>query len=396
MAAVRCSSSLREVPAAETLAVARRLAPELGVTRVTEVTRLDRIGLPVFVSVRPDAEPGSVCVSAGKGLAPVEAEVGAMMEAIELAWAEHRRCRETVPVETARVGELDPPGRRFAVLEHCPIWGTPIDLDAEIACVTARDLATDRPVRVPAEAVIHPLPAALGGVRLFGTSSNGLASGNSVREATAHALAEVIERDVVSFHVLLDRPRPVAPASLPAPARAIAERLDAVGFGLTVQALPNAYGLPAFTATVFDRRSPDLASPGDGLHPSREIALVRAITESAQARLSFIHGGRDDLGDPAANVAAAARRAAARAADEPALDFREVPDLPCADVEELLRALAAAVERAVGAPILRVVYTPPDYPVQVVRVIVPGLEIYSRETARIGPRLLAAIRQSQT
>jgi len=88
MSTVRLSSSLRTTPPEVTLARARAVAPSLGITRVTDITRLDRVGVPVYASIRPTAAPGSLCVNAGKGLHPIEAEVGAYMEAIEFALAE--------------------------------------------------------------------------------------------------------------------------------------------------------------------------------------------------------------------------------------------------------------------------------------------------------------------
>jgi ribosomal protein S12 methylthiotransferase accessory factor len=398
---VRLSTSLRERGADEILAIARSLAPGLGISRVTEITRLDNVGIPVFVSIRPDAERGSVCVSAGKGLRPIEAEIGATMEAIELAWAEYRRCRATVAVQHAKVGDLGSAAQPFGILDHCPIWGTAIDLDARIATVMAEDLATGERVVVPAEAVLHPFPAELGGARYFGTHSNGLASGSSVAEATAHGLAEVLERDVLSFHLSVARSRRVALATLPAPIQALAARIAERGFALVVHAMSNPFGLAAFTSIIFDRNQPELVSPGDGLHPIREIALVRSVVETAQARLGFIHGGRDDLAGVYARyshltadqkAASFARQLAAFEDERDVIDYADVPDHPCPDLPAVMAVMTEAVH-AIGARILRVVYTPPDSPVAVVRVIVPGLEIYSRDTSRIGPRLLAAIRR---
>ncbi|MBX3156903.1 MAG: YcaO-like family protein [Deltaproteobacteria bacterium] len=404
MQAIRCSSSLRALTVAETLARARELAPGLGVARVTDITRLDRVGLPVFISVRPGAERHSTCVSAGKGLRPEEAEVGAVMEAIELAWAEHRRC--ALPIVAARVADLGTPERPFGVLDHCPVWGTRIDLDAPIACIAADDVATGARTLVPAEAVIHPLPRSVAGVRYFGTHSNGLASGNTVEEATVHGLAEVLERDTISFHLLRDRARLVRTETLPEPVRALADRLRATGFELIVRWLPNAFGLPAFTAVIFHRHQPELASPGDGLHPVREIALVRAVTETAQARLGFIHGGRDDLADIYGRYAHLTaddkaahfeRHFAAWTADPEPVDYAALPDLAAAarDLPSALATLLGALGREGLTRVLRVAYTPADYPVQVVRVIVPGLELHSKDTLRVGPRLLAAIRSPQ-
>jgi len=58
----------------------------LGISRVTDITRLDRLGLSVHASVRPRGR--SLCVHAGKGMRPEESRVGALMEAVELALAE--------------------------------------------------------------------------------------------------------------------------------------------------------------------------------------------------------------------------------------------------------------------------------------------------------------------
>src|SRR5260221_4043556 len=83
MAAIhRMSSSLRQAPIEQTLLHARSTASRLGITRVTDTTWLDKIGIPVFSSIRPTAKAGSLCVNAGKGLLKEDARVGAYMGAI--------------------------------------------------------------------------------------------------------------------------------------------------------------------------------------------------------------------------------------------------------------------------------------------------------------------------
>ena len=113
---VLLSSSLRPVSPEATLARAKRIAPPLGITRVTDITRLDRVGIPVYASIRPSATIGSLCVNAGKGLHPIEAEVGAYMEAIELAVAEPEAKRVPVVRATAR-DVLDGRTRPEAILD---------------------------------------------------------------------------------------------------------------------------------------------------------------------------------------------------------------------------------------------------------------------------------------
>src|ERR1700761_6145644 len=72
----------RIVPAAETVSLAAAVAESLGVTRVADITGLDRVGIPVYSSVVPDSED-VLSVYNGKGPRPIDAKAGALMEAIE-------------------------------------------------------------------------------------------------------------------------------------------------------------------------------------------------------------------------------------------------------------------------------------------------------------------------
>jgi ribosomal protein S12 methylthiotransferase accessory factor len=395
---VRLSSSLREAPPATVFQRAIRVAGGLGITRVTEITWLDRIGVPVFVAIRPDAQAGSLCVNAGKGLTADEARVGALMEAIEYAWVEPGRA--ALPVILAPLRQiLDGSSRPAACLDLCPVLGLTLDLDASVACVEAQDILTGRPALVPAELVFHPFAGA-GGPQYYGTGTNGLASGSSVDEATLHGLGELIERDALSFHRVLPASRPVLVDSLPAPLRAAAQRLDALGFDLHLRALPNPYRVPCFAALVSDRNQRRMTMRGEGCHPVAAIAAVRAVTETIQARLSLIHGGRDDLtgirdlhaGREEDDVEARYRAAvAAFGAGGPSVDFAATVDrsAEAIDIPTATAVLVRGLEEQGLGQILRVVYTPADYPVQVVRVLVPGLESYSAGHRRVGPRLRA-------
>ena len=60
--------------------------PEVGITRLANVTGLDRIGIPVVQAVRPNSR--SLSVSQGKGVDMDSAKASAMMEAFELWHAE--------------------------------------------------------------------------------------------------------------------------------------------------------------------------------------------------------------------------------------------------------------------------------------------------------------------
>ena len=56
--------------------------------------------------------------------------------------------------------------------------------------------------------------------------------------------------------------------------------------------------VPCFACAIADVRGNTLYpqhAAGYGCHVSKEIALLRALTEAAQTRLTFISGARDDL-----------------------------------------------------------------------------------------------------
>ena len=400
----RLSSSFRIERLAVTLSHARAVARELGISRVTEITRLDRIGVPVFASIRPNAQPGSLCVNAGKGISVAEAQVGAYMEAVEYAFAEYRRSSLKVSLVTAR-DIYDGRTRSDAILDFCPVMGAKIELDGPIASVEASDIRSGENFLTPAELVFLPFPEEVGGNCYFGSSSNGLCSGNSVLEATVHGLAEVIERDICSFQSIKDQSVLVNNESLPAHIREIDSTLCAVGMKLYVRHLENIFQIPYFMAVVTESKSDDpiYVSAGYGCHPSSRIALTRAVCEALQSRLSFIHGGRDDLVDRYERFDGWSRQARTTYAQKlvtevsrngSLIHFRKIRDYSkvAADLESALEVLLAALARNGFRHALRVIYTPENFPLQVVRIQVPGLECFNETTRRIGLRLRNYVR----
>jgi ribosomal protein S12 methylthiotransferase accessory factor len=56
-------------------------------------------------------------------------------------------------------------------------------------------------------------------------------------------------------------------------------------------------------AVLIDRAGATMVSFGSGAHLSPTVAAVRAITEAAQARLTLLHGSREELNERAYRVA---------------------------------------------------------------------------------------------
>src|SRR5215210_1814714 len=69
-----------------TLQYAKQWARIAGISEVIDITDLDVLGVPVYVSMRPQARGDAFTF--GKGLHRVDAEVGAYMEALEYFFAE--------------------------------------------------------------------------------------------------------------------------------------------------------------------------------------------------------------------------------------------------------------------------------------------------------------------
>jgi ribosomal protein S12 methylthiotransferase accessory factor YcaO len=86
----------------------------------------------------------------------------------------------------------------------------------------------------------------------------------------------------------------VETASLPDEVREIVDRAERNGLQLKVRTIPNDYGMPFFAVFVFDLNNPSRKTFNGGwaCDLDRDRALVRAVTEAAQSRVAFIHGGR--------------------------------------------------------------------------------------------------------
>ncbi len=98
----------RSTTAEETLRRVEPLTKKAGITRVADITRLDRIGIPVFSSIRPEAGTGAISVYNGKGLTETQARVSAIMEGIERYSAELRDDAGGTQAHDACKGRLGP------------------------------------------------------------------------------------------------------------------------------------------------------------------------------------------------------------------------------------------------------------------------------------------------
>jgi YcaO-like protein with predicted kinase domain len=352
-------------------------AAQMGITRLGNITGLDRIGIPVAIAVRPNSR--SVSVAQGKGLDRPQAMASALMEACETFHGE-----EIGPCRRATYRDL---ARREAVVDPdtlCP-GVRRFDPGAAVSWVAGYDLLRREPCWVPAEIVHTDYTGEPDGFFLAG--SNGLASGNHLVEAINAALYELVERDAVALWIArpIDR-RARCALDLASvddlDCRALLARYQAAGIAVRVWHVTSDSGIAAF---LCDIRDPAAGDPqrlrrhhGSGCHADRVIALSRALTEAAQTRLTYIAGIRDDLSPdeyeegPEAEIGDALLDALA--AETRPLSFEDAPSFVSDDLTgdlrwALDRLSAIGIGRAIAVDLTR-----PEFDIPVVRLVIPGLE----------------------
>ncbi|MDO0924064.1 YcaO-like family protein [Streptomyces sp. TG1A-8] len=395
------ASTGRHRPLADSIEAAWRLRGISGVSRVADITGLDRLGVPVFNTYRTTAAPGNLTVTCGKGRTREAALASALMEAHERYCGEQQgRSGAIMTLTRAReyFGEvLDP---RELVLDTRTGW----NLDSPLEWIPTRDLVSGDVVRIPADAVFSPYAAR--GARLFASHSDGLASGNCLTEATLHALYELIERDSRSFGEVLRQGFQVRIDSLPPELRDLARTFEDAGISLTLFAFRSSLEVFSLFALGDDRlaENPMLVNAGAGCHLNPAIGASRALTELAQSRLSVISGAREDFSTRYRErrnetYQAAHDRAVRWSQDWEQIDFDEIPNQSAGDLETdlaticrrltdtgLRRLLVADLTLCNGAR------TDELLP-RVVKVVVPGLEFAANEPSRIGSRFYREARK---
>ncbi|MFC8246925.1 YcaO-like family protein [Streptomyces chartreusis] len=358
----------------ETWAIIDGLRGRFGITRVADVTGLDTLGVPVVMAVRPAAK--TLTVSQGKGTSLLLARVSAVMESVELWHAEY--ATPDPEVRRTPASELDLPYDVRDLQQH---EGSLLSARTPLDWVIGSDAASGAKTLVPSSyiSVDYQVSDAWQQPLLHG-STNGLASGNSYDEAVTHALYEVIERDCTAAigSVPVAERRHVDPSSVEDPVCAtVLERIADAGAWVEIVDVPNRWGLPCFVTYIWSEDFPALAV-GSGVHCSPAVALSRAVTESAQSRLTAIAGSRDDLAaDLFTNGPATAGPAPVTEGEIVSWQDVSATAHEFAEDTEETRWLAEEVARLTGrSPVVVDLSTESEF--SVVKVVTPGLEFDGR------------------
>lgn len=263
----------------ETLERLSQFKKSAGITRLADLTYLDYTGLPVYTAIRPKAK--SLTTSQGKGLTVEAAKCSALMESIEVFFAEELKPEVTNKSERDLIQDNIPfiPINYLATSVH---YTNPLE---KINWVKAKLLFSERTVLAPFSE--YSLNSYLEEVLVYSPDTTGLAGGNSFEEALLHGILEVIERQPVAQEFELE---------------CIEDNFYqkiTQFFACSVYGKENIYGVPSFEVLIRARNSWENQTyfKGNGCHLNKKIALNRALTEAVQSRVTVIAGSRDDIID---------------------------------------------------------------------------------------------------
>jgi ribosomal protein S12 methylthiotransferase accessory factor len=275
----------------------------------------------------------------------------------------------------------------------------PVDLILPEGAMTDRfmswyqgyDIVNNETVWVPAFAIFHPVPPRHRGV--FRTNTNGLASGNTIEEAVFHALSEIIERDAWS---LVESTRNTGPAVVGIDDPVINDmqkKFADAQVEVTIRDITSDIGIPTIAAVADDvlLKDPSLLTIGIGTHTSARIAVMRALTEVAQSRLTQIHGAREDTTHADLRKKMGYERAKRINGywyrDNGTVEYSTITSSDSDDFLTDINNIIAALEKKGLDRVIVVDLTREEIGIPVVRVIVPGLEVFAMDPERRGERV---------
>jgi YcaO-like protein with predicted kinase domain len=368
----------------ETLENVSPLLTKMGITRIANVTGLDHIDVPVVMICRPNSR--SLATSQGKGMTLAAAKASGVMESIELYHAEHIK----LPLILGSYEELRSTHQLIDVYKLPSVKNGRFHPNLQLLWIAGYDLISGREVWLPYE-VVHasaktPAPTGSG---CFPSNSNGLASGNHLLEAILHGMCEVVERDATSLWEASGRDKQrqtrlnLDTVDDPGCSELL-NKVQAARIEVAIWETTSDIGIPSFLCQISNQSSDSIHAihsfTGMGCHPAREVALMRALTEAVQCRLTLIAGSRDDMfRKEYENNYHAERLLKGRYHD--LLDMkgnvRHFDEVPTYYGDTFNDDIIWAIGKVQGADINQVLVvelTKPEFNLSVARVVIPGLE----------------------
>ena len=367
-----------------------------GITRIADITDLDRIGLPIYTAIRPTAEDGAISIYGGKGISKDHAKASAMMEGFERYSAEKQDDDEVI---VANMDEISKKGDFInPVSLNLPKDFKKENLESlQLEWTLAKDIISGEDFYIPTNAIFHPYIHDNQVQSLFKSNTNGLASGNILEEAILHGMLEVIERDAWSIFELTHKNyAQIDLNSIESKlVNDVIEKFESEGIKIKLMDFTADIKIPTIAASADDTVTKDagLLTLGMGTHLDPEVAILRALTEVAQSRATQINGAREDT----------VRADFARQAGYERMKkinkyyFREEEEkIKLSDIENkstssITKDIEIVKDELMANEIEKILYvdlTRPELDVSVVRVVIPEMELYALDPTRAGYRFL--------
>lgn len=364
------------------------LLNNIKIINLERIDNLDRIGIPVYAAERITSDE-NIKIHLGKGSTDVQARVSATMEAIERFSAEldsdYYGDRLTdKPINPVEIKELVLSSEAYMHL----VKGFENNSIKGIQWIEGQDIINNCSVEVPVDGVFHPYNG-----RLFRSNTNGIASGNTLQEAIFHGTLEIIERDAWSIYELSRGPNKrinIEGAKNPI-IHELMEKFKEANISITLKDLTSDVGIPTVAAICDEEvwKDPALLCMGVGCHIHPEIAIIRALTEVAQSRATQIHNKREDTvrGDIVRKVGYNRMKKIHRRWFEYD-ETINVEDMENNAKYNLKRDLKVIKEKLLNAGFDKLIYVDlKKTRVDVVRVIIPKMEVYCMDRDRISPNI---------
>ena len=367
-----------------------------GITRIADITDLDRIGLPIYTAIRPTAEEGAISIYGGKGISKDHAKASAMMEGFERYSAERQDSDDTV---IATVDEISEHGNYIE--PKC--LNLPKDIEKKgidklsLEWIKSKDIVSGNEYYIPANAIFHPYTHENNVESLFKSNTNGLASGNILEEAILHGMLEVIERDAWSIFELTHKNyAQIDTESIESETiRDIISKFESEGIKIKLMDFTADIKIPTIAASADDTVTKDagLLTLGMGTHLDPEVAVLRALTEVAQSRATQINGAREDTvrADFAREAGYERMKRINRYYFKDEDEQIKLSDIENRSTSSITKDIEIVKDELLANDIKKILYvdlTRPEIDVSVVRVVIPEMEVYTIDPTRAGYRFL--------
>ena len=399
------------------------ISKQIGVTRLADITRMDKLTIPNYSAVLPGTED-YIWVYSGKGPTKAHAKASVLMECIERY--------SSLPSSAKRnfiQGSYEDLSQKYSVL-HPEEVVEPFNFQYRnympMDFLPGFELFSGESMLIPASLALFRYSPKSPALSPFAFShTNGLASGNVLEEAVCHSLCEVIERDAVSLAELrasaipFNFVRTIAnslkekqysispvpddqfmddPSIFPDvvlydldfdPIKMLVRKFEKAKIPLIIKDISSDIGIPTFNASSIEWLTHDYGylAEGHGTHPDARIALLRAITEVSQSRAANIQGARDDLRKiKYGHDNSDDKRAWQFTPSKNKIQFSQIRSYFNGDILDDIKLILAHLQQAGLKKAIIVDLTIAEIGIPVVRAIVPGLETFKFTKSIMGWR----------